>query len=276
MSERRIAQEWFMREPILSLERVGKRYDAVEALAEVTFSVPAGQTLAICGDNGAGKSTLIRIISGAQPPSTGTIRLRNEPVAFASPADALTRGVATIYQDLALAPRLSIYQNVFLGSELLKSTWIPRLRVLDKKAMKAEARRHLERLRISVPDMERPVQALSGGQRQAVAIARALRWNAEIVIMDEPTAALGVKETRQVLDLIHEIREQGITILLISHNMRDVVEVAERALIMRSGRVVNDIALAGWTADQLSHEIMERDAPPAPRRVTRAAAPAGD
>ncbi len=260
-------QERLVGDPILSLESVGKRYDAVEALSGVTFSVPAGQTLAICGDNGAGKSTLIRIISGAQPPSTGTIRLRNEPVTFVSPADALTRGVATIYQDLALAPRLSIYQNVFLGAELLKSTWVPGLKVLDKKAMKAEARRLLERLRISVPDMERPVQALSGGQRQAVAIARALRWNAEIVIMDEPTAALGVKETRQVLDLIHEIHDQGITVILISHNMRDVIEVAERALIIRSGRVVNDIALSGWTADQLSHEIMERDSEPASRRA---------
>jgi ABC-type sugar transport system ATPase subunit len=264
-------QERLVGDPILSLESVGKRYDAVEALSGVTFSVPAGQTLAICGDNGAGKSTLIRIISGAQPPSTGTIRLRNEPVTFVSPADALTRGVATIYQDLALAPRLSIYQNVFLGAELLKSTWVPGLKVLDKKAMKAEARRLLERLRISVPDMERPVQALSGGQRQAVAIARALRWNAEIVIMDEPTAALGVKETRQVLDLIHEIHDQGITVILISHNMRDVIEVAERALIMRSGRVVNDIALSGWTADQLSHEIMERDSAPASQRATNTA-----
>jgi len=255
-----------MDQPILELERIGKRYGAVEALADVAFSVPRGQTLAICGDNGAGKSTLIRIISGAQPPSEGTIRLKGRPATFASPADALAKGVATIYQDLALAPRLAIYQNVFLGSELRKRTWLPGLKVLDKKAMRVQARRHLERLRISIPDMDRPVQALSGGQRQAVAIARALRWDAEIVIMDEPTAALGVKETRQVLDLVHEIKDQRITVLLISHNMHDVVEVADRAVILKAGRVANDVMLAGWTADQLSHEIMNREASPSGTR----------
>lgn len=242
--------------PILSLRGVGKSYGAVEALADVTFDVAAGETLAICGDNGAGKSTLIRIVSGALAPSDGEIVLGGEAVRFASPADALARGVATIYQDLALAPRLAIYRNVFLGSELLKRTPVPGLQILDKAAMRGESQRLLARLRIAIADMDRPVNALSGGQRQGVAIARALRWNARIVIMDEPTAALGVKETRQVLGLVRELKAQGITVLLISHNMRDVVEVAERALILSGGRLVCDEQLAGWTADKLAAAVM--------------------
>lgn len=242
--------------PILSLRGVGKSYGAVEALADVSFDVVAGETLAICGDNGAGKSTLIRIVSGALAPSAGEIKLGGAAVRFASPADALARGVATIYQDLALAPRLAIYRNVFLGSELLRRTPVPGLQILDKTTMRAESQRLLARLRIAIADMDRPVNALSGGQRQGVAIARALRWSARIVIMDEPTAALGVKETRQVLDLIRELKAQGITVLLISHNMRDVVEVAERAIILSGGRKVRDEQLAGWTADKLAAAVM--------------------
>jgi ABC-type sugar transport system ATPase subunit len=242
--------------PILSLRGVGKSYGAVEALADVSFDVAAGETLAICGDNGAGKSTLIRIVSGALAPSAGAIHLGGDVVHFTSPADALARGVATIYQDLALAPRLAIYRNVFLGSELLKRTPVPGLQILDKATMRSESQRLLARLRIAIADMDRPVNALSGGQRQGVAIARALRWNARIVIMDEPTAALGVKETRQVLDLIRELKAQGITVLLISHNMRDVVEVAERAIILSGGRKVRDEQLSGWTADKLAAAVM--------------------
>jgi ABC-type sugar transport system ATPase subunit len=243
-------------DPILSLRGVGKSYGAVEALAGVSFDVSSGETLAICGDNGAGKSTLIRIVSGALAPSAGEIKLGGDAVHFTSPADALTRGVATIYQDLALAPRLAIYRNVFLGSELLRRTPMPGLKILDKTTMRAESQRLLARLRIAIADMDRPVNALSGGQRQGVAIARALRWNARIVIMDEPTAALGVKETKQVLGLVRELKAQGITVILISHNMRDVVEVAERALILSGGRLVCDEPLAGWSADRLAAAVM--------------------
>ncbi|ORE94612.1 ABC transporter [Stappia sp. 22II-S9-Z10] len=244
--------------PILSLDGIGKTYGAVRALSGVSFDVRAGETLAICGDNGAGKSTLIRIVSGAQPPSEGTIRLAGEPVTFASPADALSQGVATIYQDLALAPTMTIAQNVFLGSEL--TTRVMGVPLLAKRRMRREAAEHLSRLRLAVPDMNRHVSDLSGGQRQAVAIARALRWQARIVIMDEPTAALGVRETRLVLNLIKEIASQGITVILISHNMADVIEVAERAVILKGGRKVRDTALAGWTADDLSHVIMGHEA----------------
>ena len=244
--------------PILALRGIGKRFGAVDALADVDLDVRRGETLAICGDNGAGKSTLIRIVAGALAPSAGRMRLRGEEVRFSSPADALGRGVATIYQDLALAPRMAVYQNVFMGAELERPTPIPGLAILDKPRMRAEARRYLERLRISIPDMDRPIDSLSGGQRQAVAIARALRWQAQIVIMDEPTAALGVVEARQVLDLILEIKAQGITVLLVSHNVHDVTEVADRAVIFRNGRTVRELALAGVRPEQLTLLITAR------------------
>ncbi|GAB5374552.1 MAG: ATP-binding cassette domain-containing protein [Acuticoccus sp.] len=246
--------------PLLLAAGLGKAYGAVTALSDVGFALAAGEVLAVCGDNGAGKSTLIKILSGAQPPSSGSVTLRGERVAFASPAEALSAGVATIYQDLALAPNLSIVENIYLGSELLRAPRLPAVRVLDKRAMAAGARQLLSRLKIDIADVGRKVSALSGGQRQAVAIARALRWQADIVIMDEPTAALGVRETREVLGLIEEIRAQGIAVILVSHAMKDVIAVADRALILQSGRLSRDIPLAGWTPDGLMNAIMAEDA----------------
>ncbi len=246
--------------PLLAADGLGKSYGAVEALTGLSFSLAAGEVLAVCGDNGAGKSTLIKILSGAQPASTGTLALRGKPVRFGSPAQALAAGVATIYQDLALAPNLSITENIYLGSELVRAPRLPAVRILDKKAMAQGARSLLARLRIDIADVTRKVSALSGGQRQGVAIARALRWRADIVIMDEPTAALGVRETREVLRLIEEIKGQGIAVILVSHAMKDVVAVADRALILQAGRLAHDIALAGWTADGLMNAIMAEDA----------------
>lgn len=240
--------------PLLSVRGLGRRYGAVQALAGVDLDVAAGEVLAVCGDNGAGKSTLIRMLAGADAPSEGEIRLRGEAVRFASPQDALARGVATIYQDLALAPRLAIYQNVYMGAELTRGAGP--LRVLDKRAMIEGARGYLARLGSTVTDTRRPVATLSGGQRQSVAIARALRWNAEVVIMDEPTAALGVKETAQVLDLIRALNADGKTVILISHNMADVVAVAHRVAILRQGRKVADRPVAGLDADGLAHLVM--------------------
>lgn len=249
-------------ELILSLSGIGKSYGAVVALRDVDLDVRRGDTLALCGDNGAGKSTLIKIISGAQEPNTGTMTLKGEAVAFRSPHDALRKGVATIYQDLALAPRLSIYENVFMGAELTRPLGLPFIKVLDKARMAREAKGYLGRLAIGIEDMGRPVERLSGGQRQAVAISRALMWNADIIIMDEPTAALGVKETAQVLDLIRRLKEAGHTIILISHNMADVTAVASRVAILRSGRKIIDRALDGLSADELSRMIMTgRDRP---------------
>jgi ABC-type sugar transport system ATPase subunit len=241
--------------PLLRLAGVGKRYGAVEALRGVDLEVDAGEVVGICGDNGAGKSTLIRIVSGAHEASEGRIELRGRVVAFRSPLDALRAGVATIYQDLALAPRLGIWQNVFIGAELTRRI-LPGLRILDKRAMMAQSRGYLVRLKVDIPDADRPVERLSGGQRQAVAIARALHWNARFVVMDEPTAALGVAESRQVLDLIRELHRGGTTVILVSHNMAEIVEVATRVVVLKGGRKVADRAAAGLTADDLAHLVM--------------------
>lgn len=249
---------------VLSLKQISKSYGAVQALHGIDLDVRAGEVLAICGDNGAGKSTLIRIVSGAQPPSGGTIALKGQAVRFRSPHDALTQGIATIYQDLALAPRLSIVENIFMGAEHVRRL-LPGIRVLDKPRMRREALGYLQRLSVPIEDMRRPVERMSGGQRQAVAIARALHWNADIVIMDEPTAALGVKETALVLGLIRRLREEGRTVILISHNMADVAALADRVAILKAGTKVIDRPVAGLNADMLAHMVMTgQDAAQAP------------
>ncbi|MBV8837838.1 MAG: sugar ABC transporter ATP-binding protein [Alphaproteobacteria bacterium] len=248
--------------PILSLRGISKSYGPVVAVRDVDLDVFRGEVLAICGDNGAGKSSLIKVISGAEQPTAGVMTLRGAQVSFGSPHDALTHGVATIYQDLALAMRLSITQNVFMGAELTRAV-LPFLHVLDKRRMASEAKAYLSRLSVAIDDMGRPVERLSGGQRQAVAISRALRWNAEIIIMDEPTAALGVKETGQVLDLVRRLKAERRTVILISHNMRDVVALADRVAILGNGRKYVDLPLAGLSADDLSHLIMNGNANPA-------------
>jgi ABC-type sugar transport system ATPase subunit len=235
---------------LLSLRGIGKRYGAVEALGGVDLGVATGDVLGICGDNGAGKSTLIRIVSGAQEPSAGEMRVRDTVVRFRSPHDAHAAGIATIYQDLALAPRLSIWQNVFLGAELT------RFGLLDKTRMRHEAATYMARLGSSLTDMNLAVENLSGGQRQAVAISRALRLNAALIVMDEPTAALGVKETAQVLDLIRRLKADGKTIILVSHNMADVCAVATRVAIFKSGRKAIDRPIAGLDPDTLAHMVM--------------------
>jgi len=241
--------------PLLRLAGIRKRYGAVEALKGVDLDVQAGEVVAVCGDNGAGKSSLIRVASGAHEPTDGHIEIEGRKVAFASPLDALKAGVATIYQDLALAPRQPIWQNIYIGSELTR-TLLPGLKVLDKRRMRAEARQYLARLKVEMADTNRAVETLSGGQRQAVAIARALRWNARLVIMDEPTAALGVADSRQVLDLIRELHRAGTTVILISHNMADVVDVATRVAILKNGRKIADRPVQGLTADDLAHLVM--------------------
>lgn len=243
-------------EPILSLSGVAKSYGAVRALTPVDLALYPGEVLALCGDNGAGKSTLIKLVSGAQEPSAGQIILRGKPVRFASPHDALEQGIATIYQDLALAPRLSIAENVFMGAELTRGVGLPFPRFLDKRRMADQAREYLGRLAVRIDDVGRPVERLSGGQRQAVAIARALRWNAEIIIMDEPTAALGVRETAQVLGLVRRLQGEGRTIILITHNMRDVVALAGRVVILSHGTKVVDRPVDDLGPDDISRLII--------------------
>ena len=243
---------------ILSVEGAMKTFGAVEALRGADLGVTRGEIHAICGDNGAGKSTLIKLISGVEQPDAGTIRLRGEAIAFTSPQQALEAGIATIYQDLGLAPRMTIYENIFMGSELERR--LLGLKCLDKRAMRNESRAYLDRLGIGLTNMDTPVEELSGGQRQAVAICRALRWNADVIIMDEPTAALGVRETEHVLDLIRMLKQRGATVIVVSHNMNHVAAIADRATILRSGRTQADVSLDGVTPDALSRLILSGQA----------------
>ena len=238
---------------LLALRGIGMRYGAVQALAGIDLDVAEGEVLALCGDNGAGKSSLVKILSGAQAPSEGTMALDGDTTRFRGPQDALRRGVATIYQDLAVAPRLSIWQNVFLGSELTR----PPFGLLDKRRMAEASRGYLARLAVSIADMDTPVERLSGGQRQAVAICRALRWDARIIIMDEPTAALGVKETAQVLDLIRRLHAEGRTVILVSHAMGDVVAVAQRVVVLKGGRKVADRPVQDMTGRLEAAELAQ-------------------
>jgi fructose transport system ATP-binding protein len=227
------------RNSLLEARGLVKRFGHVFALRGADFELYAGEIVAIIGDNGAGKSTLIKTLSGALTPDEGEIRLDGDPVHFRSPRDARRLGIETVYQDLAVAPALDIATNIFLGREQRRRGPAGSvLRMLDKRAMRREAARHFAELKIGVPSITQPVEDLSGGQRQGVAVARAATWARRVVIMDEPTAALGVKETQQVLDLIRRVRDRGLPVILISHDMPHVFELADRIHIMRLGRRV--------------------------------------
>ena len=226
------------REPILTARNLVKRYGRVTALDNADFDLYPGEILAVIGDNGAGKSTLIKAISGAVRPDEGEIRLEGRPVHFHSPIEARKAGIETVYQNLALSPALSIADNIFLGRELRKpgvmGTWF---RSLDRTAMEKFARDKLSELGLmTFQNINQAVETLSGGQRQGVAVARAAAFGSKVIILDEPTAALGVKESRRVLELILDVRSRGIPIVLISHNMPHVFEVADRIHIHRLGR----------------------------------------
>ncbi len=216
--------------PVLALRGVSKRFGAVQALTDVDLEIHAGEVVALLGDNGAGKSTLVKTISGVHPIDEGTIEWEGRPVRVARPNDAQELGIATVYQDLALCDNLDVVANLFLGTELRRAS------VLDEIAMEKRAKELLDTLSIRIPSVRIPVASLSGGQRQVVAIARALIGAPKIVILDEPTAALGVEQTAQVLDLVERLRENGHGVILITHNMADVRAVADRAAILRLGR----------------------------------------
>jgi ABC-type sugar transport system ATPase subunit len=225
-----------MATPLLQARSISKRFGALRALADVDVDIHAGEVLAILGDNGAGKSTFIKILSGAYEPSAGTLLLDGAPVSFVSPQDAADVGIATIFQELALSENLSIAENVFLGRELVRRVLgVP---FLKRQAMKQKVAELLNALDAHISDPEATVGSLSGGQRQAVAISRALNLNARLVIMDEPTAALAVAETRKVLQLIRRLAEGGRAVILISHNMHDVFEVTDRIVVFRRGRKI--------------------------------------
>jgi fructose transport system ATP-binding protein len=225
-------------EPILTARGLIKRYGRVTALDHADFDLLPNEILAVIGDNGAGKSTLIKTLTGAVTPDHGEIRLDGKAVHFRSPLDARAAGIETVYQHLALAPALSIVDNLFLGRERRLPGLLGRVfRMLDRGYMQKEARRHLNALGLlTIQNIKQPVETLSGGQRQGVAVVRATAFGSRVVIMDEPTAALGVKESRKVLELMLDVKRRGLPIVLISHNMPHVFEVADRIHIHRLGR----------------------------------------
>ena len=222
---------------IMQARGIVKRYGQVTALDGTDFELRAGEILAVIGDNGAGKSSLIKALSGAVVPDEGELLLDGKPVRFRSPIDARRAGIETVYQDLAVAPAMSIAENLFLGREIIKSGILAKwLQLLDKKQMLQQAVARMQELKVGIRSMTQAVETLSGGQRQCVAVARAAAFAQHVVIMDEPTAALGVKEGNMVLELIRRVRDKGLPVILISHNMPHVFEIADRIHIQRLGR----------------------------------------
>ena len=225
------------RVPVLEARGLVKRYGQVTALDGVDFELREGEILAVIGDNGAGKSSLIKALSGAVVPDAGELLLDGQEVHFRSPMDARRHGIETVYQDLAVAPAMTIAENLFLGRELLLPGWRGTiLRMIDKRKMLSQAAAYMEDLKIGVRSMTQAVETLSGGQRQGVAVARSAAFARHVVIMDEPTAALGVKEGNMVLELIRRVRDKGLPVILISHNMPHVFEIADRIHIQRLGK----------------------------------------
>ena len=222
---------------VMQAKGLVKRYGQVVALDGVDFELRAGEILAVIGDNGAGKSSLIKALSGATIPDEGEILLDGKPIHFKSPIDARRAGIETVYQDLAVAPAMTIAENLFLGRELRRPGFLGSvLRMLDKKKMLAESVARMNDLKVGIRSMTQAVETLSGGQRQCVAVSRAAAFAQHVVIMDEPTAALGVKESNMVLELIRRVRDRGLPVILISHNMPHVFEIADRVHIARLGK----------------------------------------
>jgi D-xylose transport system ATP-binding protein len=237
--------------PLLELRGVSKHFGAVIALHEVDFKVYPGCVTALVGDNGAGKSTLIKCVAGIYHVDHGEIFYDGQPVHISGPRDAANLGIEVVYQDLALADNLDVVQNMFLGREELEP-----LHTLDEVAMEARARDTLKSLSVTtIRSVRQTVAGLSGGQRQSVAVAKAVMWNSKLVILDEPTAALGVAQTRQVLDLVKRLAEQGLAVLLISHNLHDVFEVADNITVLRLGQNVAEFKRAETTQEQVVSAI---------------------
>ncbi|MBU1618006.1 MAG: ATP-binding cassette domain-containing protein [Gammaproteobacteria bacterium] len=236
----------------LELKGITKEFGAVKALQGVSFSIHKGEVVALLGDNGAGKSTLVRCIAGLHAPDQGEIHVNEQQVTIRTPQDARDHGIETVFQDLAMIPDFDIASNLFLNREMLSKNPILRwFGWLDQQGMRKRARKSLNRLNSRLPDFSAKVSTLSGGQRQAVAIARAVNWGADLVIMDEPTAALGVEQSAQVNELIKLISSQGVAVLLISHNMQHVLETCDRAVVLYQGRSVADVAVSDVSKEDL-------------------------
>ncbi len=236
--------------PLLEVRHLSKNFGPVQALDDLSMYVNPGEVVALAGDNGAGKTTLIKAISGVYRPSSGQVLLKGQPVSFSSPQEARESGIETIYQDLALADNLTIGANIFLGREPMRKAF-GFLPVLDRPKMAAAAKSTMALLDFHVSRLDAPVSNFSGGQRQAVAIGRAVYWNAQVLIMDEPTAALGVPEQRKVISLIHQLKAQGRGVIFISHNLQDIFAVSDRIVVLRRGVMAGERRIADTTHDEV-------------------------
>ncbi len=236
--------------PVLRLDRVTKRFGGLTAVDQVSLQIYPGEVVALAGDNGAGKSTLIKMISGVYKPDDGHIFLADREITISSPMEARSLGIETIYQDLALCENLDATINIFLGREPSRRL-LGIFKQVDRTKMLVESQAVLKRLDIRIPNLRRPIREMSGGQRQAVAIARAVYWNARLVIMDEPTAALGVPEQRKVHELVRALKQQNVPVIIISHNMQDIFASADRIIVMRRGQKVGDVRATDLDGDGL-------------------------
>lgn len=244
---------------LVELRGISKSFGPVRALRDIHFGVAPREVLGLVGDNGAGKSTLMKILTGAYQPDSGQILFEGSPVRFNSPHESRLAGIEMVYQDLALAGNLSVAANIYLGREPVKREWGV-LPFMDEKGIETGAESLLQRLRINIPSVRLRVENLSGGQRQAIAIARATAFNAKLVIMDEPTAALAVKEVAKVLDLMRGLRENGVSVIFISHRLQDIFAVSDRIIVLYEGRKVGEMATRQTTMDEVvSHIVGSKD-----------------
>lgn len=230
---------------------VSKSYGSVKALTGASLRVHAGEVVGLVGDNGAGKSTLVKVLSGAHQPTAGRLKLDGVEHVWGSPREALEAGIETLYQDSSLAPHLTVSQNLFLGRELMSPGILGKLGFLARRQMETEAHADLERVGIAVPASSRPVSALSGGQRQAVAIGRAVSWARKVIILDEPTNHLGARQAGEVLNVIRAAKAKGLGVIFISHTLPHVLEVTDRIVVLRLGRIVRDAPTSEFTPDSL-------------------------
>lgn len=238
--------------PVLELRSLSKAFGAVRALTDVSLRLRPSRVTALVGDNGAGKSTLVKCMSGVLHPDSGQILLDGDPVRIADPLEARDLGIETVPQNLMLVDTMDVSANLFLHREIRRSNpLLARLGLLDKAAMRREAGEILDRLHINIPSVTQPIETLSGGQRQAIAVGRAVAWGRRVVLMDEPSAALGVEQTRLVLDLIRKLAQRGVAVLLISHNMQQVIDVADDVIVLRHGSVVGEVATDQVTGSDL-------------------------
>ena len=241
--------------PVLELKDISKRFGAVQALDGVDFEVYPREVVALVGDNGAGKSTLIKVIAGIIQPDTGELAFEGHAVRVTGPRDVARLGIATVYQDLALCDNLDVVANLYLGREEAESVPV----LLNEEAMERRAVEVLRTLSVKLPRIRTPIAALSGGQRQSVAVARSVMWAAKVVLLDEPTAALGVAQTKQVLDLIRRLKEQGLGVVVISHNLADVFEACDRIVVLRLGKRIADFRVRDATREQVVAAITGAD-----------------